>query len=296
MNDAMPKNEKVTSETEGKTAVTTPANPRIKARFDQLRKEGRGALVPYLEAFDPDRETSLALFKAMPSAGADIIEIGVPFSDPSADGPTIQKAAQRALKAGATPKGVLEMVSAFRETDSTTPVILMGYFNPIDRFGAEKFCEAAARAGVDGLIVVDLPPEEKNMLAPFARANDLDIITLAAPTTPEDRLAQILADATGFVYYVSIAGITGTGSATETQLEAAMKRLRAATTLPVVTGFGIRTPEQAAIAARISDGAVVASALIKTMEATLKNGAASPDTLPAVLAQIADLAKAVRAS
>ncbi|QDH14944.1 tryptophan synthase subunit alpha [Oecophyllibacter saccharovorans] len=280
------------------TSLSHPSAPerknRIGKRFARLAAEGRGALIPYLEAFDPDRATSLALLKAMPEAGADLIEVGVPFSDPSADGPTIQQAAERGLKAGATLEGVLEMVAEFRQTDDETPVVLMGYCNPIDRFGPEKFCRAAARAGVDGLIVVDLPPEEAALLAPHARANGLDIITLTAPTTPQARLNTILKNATGFVYYVSIAGVTGTASATTAQLRSALERLRQATSLPVAIGFGIRTPQQAAEASRIADGAVVASALIKTLASTLNDGQATPQTLPAVLTQLRQLAAGVR--
>ncbi|MCX8667311.1 tryptophan synthase subunit alpha [Acetobacteraceae bacterium B3987] len=268
---------------------------RIKACFDRLKKEERGALLPYLEAFDPDRETSLALLRQMPEAGADLIEVGVPFSDPSADGPTIQLAAQRGLKAGATLKGVLDLIHEFRKENDHTPIILMGYYNPIDRYGVERFCKDARAAGVDGLIVVDLPPEESEELAPYARAEGLDMITLTAPTTPDDRLKAILKDASGFVYYVSITGITGTRSATEEQLKAAMTRLKAATDLPVVAGFGISTPEQARIASRISNGAVVASAIIKDMAATYdEHGHATDRSLSAALEKIRSLAKAVR--
>lgn len=267
---------------------------RIKACFDALKAEGRGALIPYLEAFDPDRETSQALLNAMPDAGADIIEVGVPFSDPSADGPTIQLAAQRGLKAGATLSGVLEMVATFRRTNDTTPIVLMGYFNPIDRYGVERFCQDAAQSGVDGLIIVDLPPEEADIIRPHARTHGLDLITLAAPTTPDERLQHILKDATGFIYYVSITGITGTRTATEEQLSHAMQRLRRATTTPIVAGFGISTPEQARVASRITNGAVVASAIIKDMASTFNNGHATKASVPTALEKIRSLAKAVR--
>ncbi|CDG33198.1 Tryptophan synthase alpha chain [Parasaccharibacter apium] len=268
---------------------------RIKTCFDRLKKEDRGALLPYLEAFDPDRETSLALLRQMPEAGADLIEVGVPFSDPSADGPTIQLAARRGLKAGATLKGTLELIRDFRKENDHTPIILMGYYNPIDSYGVERFCKDARSAGVDGLIVVDLPPEESEELAPHARAEGLDMITLTAPTTPDDRLKTILRKASGFVYHVSITGITGTRSATEEQLKAAMTRLRAATDLPVVAGFGISTPEQARTASRISDGAVVASAIIKEMAATYdEHGHATARSIPTALEKIRSLAKAVR--
>ncbi|GBQ06413.1 tryptophan synthase subunit alpha [Saccharibacter floricola] len=267
---------------------------RIKACFDALKAEGRGALIPYLEAFDPDRDTSQKLLNAMPEAGADIIEVGVPFSDPSADGPTIQLAAQRGLKAGATLAGVLDMVAQFRRTNDHTPIVLMGYLNPIDHYGVERFCQEAARSGVDGLIVVDLPPEEAGIIRPHTKANALDLITLTAPTTPDERLKAILADASGFVYYVSITGITGTNTATEDQLTQAMTRLRRATDIPVVAGFGIRTPEQARTASRITDGAVVASAIIKAMAATFDDGQATDASVPTALGHISRLSKAVR--
>ncbi|MFT9015379.1 MAG: tryptophan synthase subunit alpha [Acetobacter sp.] len=268
---------------------------RIAARFKALAAEGRGALIPYLEAYDPDLQTSLALLRAMPAAGADLIEVGMPFSDPSADGPVIQAAAIRGLKAGATLVGVLDMVAAFREGDSTTPVILMGYVNPVESYGYERFCTAAAAAGVDGLILVDLPPEEADVLEGPASRAGLDIIRLVAPTTTPERLGYVLSHASGFVYYVSITGITGTRSASAQDLRAAMPRLRAATDLPVAIGFGVRTPEQAAEAATIGDAAVVASALLATLAETLDDqGRASAQTLPRVLGQIEDLARAVR--
>lgn len=267
---------------------------RIGRRFAALKKEGRGALIPYVEAFDPDYATSLELLRAMPAAGADLIEIGVPFSDPSADGPVIQEAALRGLKAGATLGGVLQMVRDFRETDDETPVILMGYLNPIDSYGPAEFCFDAAQAGVDGLIVVDMPSEESDMLAQHAKAAGLDIISLVAPTTSRTRLFHILREASGFVYYVSITGITGTSTASRAQLEEALPRIREATALPVAIGFGISTPEQAREASRIGDAAVVASALIRVMAATLEAGAATPRSVPAVLERLEALAAAVR--
>ncbi|MBS1097786.1 tryptophan synthase subunit alpha [Gluconobacter sphaericus] len=268
---------------------------RIQTRFAALKKEGRGALIPYLQACDPDYDTSLELLRAMPAAGADLIEIGVPFSDPSADGPTIQAAALRGLKAGATLGRVLEMVRAFRESDSETPIVLMGYLNPIDSYGPAEFCFDAAQAGVDGIIVVDMPTEEADLLDAHAREAGLDIISLVAPTTSNSRLFHVLRDASGFVYYVSITGITGTNSASAEDLEQALPRIREATDLPVAVGFGISTPEQARTASRIGDAAVVASALIKTMASTLENGQATDRTVPAVLKQLEGLAAAVRA-
>ncbi|MFT8420312.1 tryptophan synthase subunit alpha [Gluconacetobacter sp.] len=270
---------------------------RIARRFAALKAQGRGALIPYLQACDPDYDTSLALLRAMPGAGADLIEVGVPFSDPSADGPTIQLAARRGLKAGASMVRVLEMVARFREDDADTPIILMGYLNPIEAYGHARFCADAARAGVDGLIVVDMPPEEADLLDGPARAAGLDIIRLVAPTTDDARLPMVCGSASGFIYYVSITGVTGTRTASSDELAAALPRLRAATDLPVAIGFGIRSPEQAAAAVRAADAAVVASALIATLEDSLdEEGRATPDTLPRVLAQLSDLAKAVRSA
>lgn len=268
---------------------------RIARRFAALKEAGRGAVIPYVEACDPDFETSLTLLKAMPEAGADLIEIGMPFSDPSADGPVIQAAARRGLKAGATLQRVFEMVRSFRHNDQDTPIILMGYLNPIESLGPLRFCEEAAQAGVDGLIIVDMPPEEASVMQACAAENGLDIIRLVAPTTSDERLKLVLSHASGFVYYVSITGITGTRSASAEDLKAALPRLRAATDLPVAIGFGIRSPEQAATASRIADGAVVASALLSTLAGTLdEKNQATARTIPAVLDQLRDLAAAVR--
>jgi tryptophan synthase alpha chain len=270
---------------------------RITARFDALRREGRGALIPFLEAYDPDPGTSMALLRGMPGAGADLIEIGVPFTDPMADGPTIQRAGQRALKAGATLAGALAMVRDFRAEDEATPVVLMGYYNPILSYGVDRFCTDAAASGVDGLIVVDVPPEEADEIEPQAKANGLDLIRLIAPTTDEARLPRVLAATSGFVYYVSITGITGTRTATAEHLREAIPRIRRHTALPITVGFGIRTPEQATEAARSADGAVVASALIDTLAANLDEaGRARPDAVRKVLDQVRGLAEAVRAA
>ncbi len=268
---------------------------RIAARFQKLRAEGRGALIPFLEAWDPDAATSMALLRGMPGAGADLIEIGCPFTDPMADGPTVQLAAIRGLKAGGTMAHTLAMVREFRTEDDDTPIILMGYLNPILSYGVERFTTDAAASGVDGLIVVDLPSEEADMLVPQAAARGLDVIRLVAPTTDAARLPLVLAGSTGFVYYVSITGVTGTRTASEADLAAAIPLVRAATDLPIAIGFGVRTPAQAAAAVRAADAAVVASALLDTLSASLDDqGRARPDTVRRVLDQVRDLADAVR--
>lgn len=268
--------------------------PRIAARFAALRAEGRGAFIPFLEAFDPDRETSMTMLRGLPAAGADLIEIGVPFTDPMADGPIVQRAGQRGLKAGATLAGTLGMVREFRAGDAATPIILMGYYNPILSYG-DAFCADAAAAGVDGLIIVDVPPEEADEIEPTARAAGLDMIRLIAPTTDDARLTKVLAATTGFVYYVAITGITGTRSASTALLADAIPRIRRHTNLPIAIGFGVRTPEQAADAARIADGAVVGSALIETLAADLdEEGRARPGTAQKVLDEVKALASAVR--
>ncbi len=268
---------------------------RIAARFAQLRAEGRGALIPYLEAFDPDLATSAAILRGMPEAGADLIEIGMPFSDPMADGPTIQLAARRGLLAGATLPGTLAMVRDFRARDDATPVVLMGYLNPILAYGVARFCADAGACGVDGLIVVDLPSEEADLLAQPAAAQGLDIIRLVAPTTDDARLPMVLRGSSGFVYYVSISGITGTRTASADELARAIPRIRVVTDLPIAIGFGVRTPAQARQAVQAADGAVVASALIETLAGSLVDGGAGPATVERFLAQVQELAAAVRA-
>jgi len=268
---------------------------RIAARFAALKQEGRGALIPFLEAYDPDPATSMAILRGMPGAGADLIEIGMPFTDPMADGPAVQAAGLRGLKAGATLARTLEMVRTFRTEDRDTPVILMGYLNPIASYGPERFCADGAEAGVDGLIIVDLPTEEADMVAPHATANGLDVIRLVAPTTDDARLPLVLQGSSGFVYYVSITGITGTSSTTAESLAAALPRIRRVTDLPVAVGFGVRTPKQAAEAVRVADAAVVGSALIDTLASSLDaEGRAGPDTAQRVLDQIRGLAEGVR--
>ncbi|APH60352.1 tryptophan synthase subunit alpha [Granulibacter bethesdensis] len=269
---------------------------RIQTRFAALKREGRGALIPFIEAGDPDAETSQTLLHGLPAAGADLIEIGVPFTDPMADGPTIQRAGRRALEAGATLAKTLAMVETFRQQDQDTPIILMGYLNPIETYGHERFCVDAAAVGVDGLIIVDLPTEEADLILPFATANGLDVIRLVAPTTDDARLPHVLNGSSGFVYYVSITGITGTVTASAEQLAQNMPRLRRVTDLPVAIGFGIRNPAQAAEAVRQGDAAIVASALIDTLAKTLDDGRATDRTVPAVLDQVRQLAEAVRSA
>nr|WP_294551933.1 tryptophan synthase subunit alpha [uncultured Rhodopila sp.] len=268
---------------------------RIAARFAALKSQGRGALITFLEAWDPDQATSAALLRGMPEAGADLIEIGMPFTDPMADGPIIQAAAKRGLAAGVKVAGVLDMVRDFRQADEATPVVLMGYLNPILSYGTERFCADAAAAGVDGLIIVDLPTEEADLLLPFSTANGLDFIRLIAPTTDNARLPHVLNGSSGFVYYVSITGVTGTVTASVEPLQAAIPRIRKVTDLPIAIGFGVRTPAQAGSAARIADAAVVASALIDTLSAHLDaDGKALPGAVEAVLDQVRGLAAAVR--
>jgi tryptophan synthase alpha chain len=268
---------------------------RIAARFAVLKAEGRGALIPFMEAGDPDLATSAAILAGMPEAGADLLELGCPFSDPMADGPAVQLASQRALAAGGSMHHTLTMVRNFRLDDANTPIVLMGYFNPILTYGPERFCADAAQAGVDGLIIVDLPTEEADLITPYATANDLDIIRLVAPTTDDDRLPIVLNGSSGFVYYVSITGVTGTRTASDTDLAAAIPRIRKFTDLPIAIGFGVRTPAQAERAAQIADAAVVGTALIDTLLKSLDtDGKAQPESVTQVLDQIRELAKAVR--
>ncbi len=235
---------------------------RIKARFDALAREGRAGLVTFITAGDPDAATTAAVLDVLPSAGADVIELGMPFTDPMADGPAIQAASRRALDAGATMDGTLALVRGFREKDDTTPLVLMGYYNPIYHRGVEKFLAEAVEAGVDGLIVVDLPPEEDDELCLPAREAGLDFIRLATPTTDAARLPAVLANTSGFLYYVAIAGITGTRSADAAVVGKAVAAVKTATDLPVAVGFGIKTPEQAAAIAEVADAVVVGSAII----------------------------------
>jgi tryptophan synthase alpha chain len=235
---------------------------RIAQRFAALKAQHRAAFVPFITAGDPDLETSRAILNALPGTGADLIELGMPFSDPMADGPAVQASSQRALKAGATMARTLELVRDFRTKDSKTPIVLMGYFNPIHAMGVEKFVAAVADAGADGLIIVDLPPEEDAVLQGPARKAGIDVIRLVTPTTHAGRLTRVLDGASGFLYYVSIAGVTGTKSFAEDEVKAALAGIRKATSLPVAVGFGIRTPQQAGAIARFADAAVVGSAIV----------------------------------
>ncbi len=268
---------------------------RIAARFAELKRQGRGALITFVEAWDPDAATSMELLRGMPEAGADLIEIGIPFTDPMADGPIVQAAGKRGLKAGVKVAHILTMVREFRRDDAATPIVLMGYLNPILSYEPERFCTDAAASGVDGLIIVDLPTEESDLLVPPARAHGLDIIRLVAPTTDDKRLPLVLDGSSGFVYYVSITGITGTRSATSEHLAEAIPRIRRVTDLPIAVGFGVRSPHQAAEAVRIADAAVVASALIDTLAANLdEHGRVKPGAVRKVLDQVRDLAAGVR--
>lgn len=236
---------------------------RIDATFARLAADGRKAFVAYIMAGDPDAATTLALLRGLPAAGVDVIELGHPFTDPMADGPTIQHAGQRALKGGQTMDRTLALVRAFREGDQATPVVLMGYYNPIYARGVDRFLAEATAAGIDGLIIVDLPPEEDAELCLPAQAAGLNFIRLATPTTDDRRLPRVLQNTSGFVYYVSITGITGAGAAHAAEVGPEVARIKAATDLPVVVGFGISTPAAAAAIARVADGAVVGSAIVR---------------------------------
>lgn len=267
---------------------------RIEARFAKARAENRAVLVTYTMAGDPDPETSLAILKALPGAGADIVEFGLPFTDPMADGPAIQAAGLRALKAGQTTAGTLDLVRRFRESDADTPVILMGYFNPIYQYGVERFLSDAKGAGVDGLIVVDLPPEEDAELCLPALAAGLAFIRLATPTTDDRRLPAVLANTAGFVYYVSITGITGAATPDFDKVSGAVARIKRHTDLPVVVGFGVKTGAHAAAIARGADGVVVGSALIDRLKASLDaEGRAGGDTAESVLSLVREIADGV---
>jgi tryptophan synthase alpha chain len=268
---------------------------RIDRRFAALKDEGRAALVTFIMAGDPDYDNALAILKALPAAGADLIELGMPFTDPMADGPAIQAAGLRALKAGQNMKRTLALVREFRRGDDTTPIVLMGYYNPIYIYGVAPFLTDAKTAGVDGLIVVDLPPEEDTELCLPALKAGFNFIRLATPTTDDKRLPAVLANTSGFVYYVSITGITGSAAPDAGKAAEAVARIKRHTKLPVCVGFGVRTAEQACAIAGGADGVVVGSALVDTVRSNLgADGQASPATVTAVADLVSTLAKSVR--
>jgi tryptophan synthase alpha chain len=269
---------------------------RIDKRFAALKDEGRAALVTFTMAGDPDYETSLAIAKALPKAGADVIELGTPFTDPMADGPAIQVAGQRALKAGQDMKKTLALVRDFRKGDDTTPIVLMGYYNPVYIYGVDKFLSDAKSAGVDGLIIVDLPPEEDEELCLPALKAGLNFIRLATPTTDDRRLPAVLANTSGFVYYVSITGITGSVTPDASKVASAVARIKRHTRLPVAVGFGVKSAESARAIAEGADGVVVGSALVDALRASLKDGKPTGQTVNAVTGLVSELAKGVRAA
>ena len=267
---------------------------RIPARFAKCAAEGRPALVTFTMAGDPDLATAQAILEALPGAGADVIELGMPFSDPMADGPGVQAAGQRALANGQTLRKTLGMVAAFRKTDDETPIVLMGYYNPIYIYGVDAFLAAAKAAGVDGLIVVDLPPEEDSELCIPALAAGLNFIRLTTPTTDDRRLPAVLANTSGFVYYVSMTGITGATIKSHAAVGEAVKRIKGHTDLPVAVGFGIKTADDAATIGRDSDGVVVGTAICNAVLGSLDNGKATAGTVGAVTTLVAGLAGGVR--
>ncbi len=269
----------------------------IDRRFAQLRKEGRAALVTFVTAGDPDYDTSLKIISGLPGAGADVIEIGMPFSDPMADGPPIQASGLRALKGGQNMKKTLQLVRDFRKIDADTPIVLMGYYNPIYVYGNERFLDDAVAAGVDGLIVVDVPPEADDELCEPAIARGLNFIRLATPTTDDRRLPAVLTNTSGFVYYVSITGITGAGSAVVTDVGRQVARIKKATDLPIAIGFGVKTPAQAKELARQGDGVVVGSALVnKIAESLDKDGKPTGATVSGVLQLVEGLSGALKSA
>lgn len=264
---------------------------RIDARFAALKAEGRAGFVPYVMTGDPSREEALEILKGLPAAGADIIELGLAFSDPMAEGPPIQRAALRGLASGMTLRGTLDLVAEFRKSDDTTPLILMGYLNPVESYGYDRFARDAAEAGVDGLIAVDCPPEEAADLAAAMDANQLSLIRLATPTSDDARLATIVEGTSGFVYYVSVAGVTGVKEAQAASVAPAVERVRKASGLPVAVGFGVKTPERAAEIARVADAVVVGSVLVDEVAAALETNQSAAQR---VLDKVRQLSSAVR--
>jgi tryptophan synthase alpha chain len=270
---------------------------RMDKRFADLKAEGRPALITYFMGGDPDYDTSVAIMKALPEAGADVIELGMPFSDPMADGPAIQMAGQRALKAGQTLTTTLDIAREFRKSDNNTPIVMMGYYNPIYIYGVEKFLDDALEAGIDGLIVVDLPPEMDDELCIPALKRDINFIRLATPTTDGKRLPAVLNNTSGFVYYVSMNGITGSALPDPTLISGAVERIKAHTTLPVCVGFGVKTADHARAIGAVADGVVVGSAIVNQIAGSLtKDGKASADTVHAVTTLVKGLSTGVRAS
>jgi tryptophan synthase alpha chain len=267
---------------------------RIDARFAALKAEGRAAFVAYVMAGDPDAGTTLEILRGLPKAGADVIELGVPFSDPMAEGVPIQRAAQRALKGGMKLKGVLELVRAFREGDAATPLILMGYLNNVEAYGYSAFARDAAEAGADGLIIVDCPPEEADPLADALDVEGMALIRLATPTSDDARLAVIARRTSGFVYYVSVAGVTGTKEADADAVAPAVERVRRAAKLPVAVGFGIKTPERAAAIAKVADAAVVGSALVDEIAGAIEAGTPAAPRVLGLAQRLADAVHGAR--
>ncbi|MCJ7997617.1 tryptophan synthase subunit alpha [Rhizobium cremeum] len=270
---------------------------RMDKRFADLKAEGRPALITYFMGGDPDYETSLAIMKGLPEAGADVIELGMPFSDPMADGPAIQMAGQRALKSGQTLEKTLQLAREFRKGDQATPIVMMGYYNPIYVFGVERFLDEALEAGIDGLIVVDLPPEMDDELCLPARKRDINFIRLATPTTDEKRLPTVLQNTSGFVYYVSMTGITGSALPDPSKVSGAVQRIKAHTDLPVCVGFGVKTAEHARLIGANADGVVVGTAIVNQVANNLTPaGEATADTVQAVATLVSGLAGGVRSA
>lgn len=277
--------------------LKNPMQTRIDRRFQELARQGRAALLTFVMAGDPDLAASLAILKALPKAGADVIELGMPFTDPMADGPPVQAAGLRALAAGTTLAKTLKLVAEFREADRATPLVLMGYYNPVYVYGVERFLREAKAAGVDGLIIVDLPPEEDAELCLPALEAGLNFIRLATPTTDDARLPAVLAHTSGFLYYVSITGITGAAAPQIAKVASAVMRIKTKTTLPVAVGFGVKNAESAAAIATHADGVVVGSALVEALRQSLdRSGRATDKSVEAVTSLVASIAKGVRAA
>jgi tryptophan synthase alpha chain len=269
---------------------------RIGARFTELRAAKRAGFIPFITAGDPDRETSFAILRQLPQAGADIIELGMPFSDPMADGPAIQASSLRALKSGMTVKATLSLVERFRKDDDETPIVLMGYYNPIHAYGVDSFARDAGRAGVDGLIIVDLGPEEDWILRTPAAKAGLAIVRLATPTTDDERLGTVLDGASGFLYYVSVAGVTGTKTFTENDVKTAITRIKRTSNLPCAVGFGIRSPEEAASIARLADAAVVGSAIVSRIAEGVRSSKPNAQLIDETLSFCRSLGNAIHAA